>query len=107
EGDRVVIAVRPEQLRLLQSGEHADGLNVIDGTVAQRTFAGNITRIYVDIGFDKPVVVETRPHEAPREAGIAVRIGWHPANATVLGEQAAAEPRSDTGTAIRRRQQET
>jgi len=107
EGDRVVIAVRPEQLRLLQSGEHADGLNVIDGTVAQRTFAGNITRIYVDIGFDKPVVVETRPHEAPREAGIAVRIAWHPANATVLGEQAAAEPRSDTGTAIRRRQQET
>ena len=107
EGDRVVIAVRPEQLRLLQSGENADGLNVIDGTVAQRTFAGNITRIYVDIGFDKPVVVETRPHEAPRDAGITVRIGWHPANATILGEQAAAGPRADTGTAIRRRQQET
>src|SRR5690606_11057089 len=83
EGDRVVIAVRPEQLRLLQSGEHADGLNVIDGTVAQRAFAGNITRIYVDIGFDKPVVVETRPHEAPRDAGITVRIGRHPANATI------------------------
>jgi len=107
EGDRVVIAVRPEHLRLLQSGENADGLNVIDGTVAQRTFAGNITRIYVDIGFDKPVVVETRPHEAPREAGIVVRIGWHPANATVLGEQAAAGPTADTGMATRRRQQET
>jgi ABC-type Fe3+/spermidine/putrescine transport system ATPase subunit len=82
----VSIAVRPEQLQLIQSHDTTDGLNVLSGTLVGRTFAGNITRVFVDVGLDKPVVVESRPNDAPREIGVGVRIGWSPSNAAILAE---------------------
>jgi len=84
-GGRVSIAVRPEHLRLVDDGAR-HGLNVINGTLSGRTFAGNLTRLFIDVGDDNPVVVEARPQDAPSEIGASLRIGWDPADARVLTE---------------------
>ncbi len=81
---RVSVGVRPEHLRLLNTGDDGAGLNVLGGTLAGRTFAGNITRLFVDAGLDKQVVVEARSQDAPSTLGTEVRIAWTPTDTTVL-----------------------
>ena len=80
----VSIAVRPEHLQLVDEQAAASGLNVISGTLTGRTFAGNLTRLFVDVGELKPIVLESRPQDAPGEMGAVVRIGWKPEQTLVL-----------------------
>ncbi len=79
----VSIAVRPEHLQLIDEGA-ADELNVIEGTLTGRTFAGNLTRLFVDVGGENQVVIEARPQDAPQQMGVPVRVGWQPEHTRVL-----------------------
>ena len=70
----VSIAVRPEHLELV-NGESNQDLNVIDGVLSGRTFAGNLTRLFVDVGIETPIVVEARPQDAPDDIGGKLQFG--------------------------------
>ena len=83
---QVSIGVRPEHLQLVDGDASSDNLNVIHGTLSGRTFAGNLTRLFIDVGNDTQVVVEARPQDAPSEIGASVRVGWPVDHARVLTE---------------------
>ena len=83
---KIAIAVRPEHLRLVDAGVNDKGLNIINGKLSGRTFAGNLTRLFVDIGDDNQIVVEVRPMDAPTEIGVSLHIGWQPEDSRVLTE---------------------
>jgi len=83
---KVSIGVRPEHLKIVDSDAGEEHLNIIDGTLSGRTFAGNLTRLFIDVGDDKQVVIEARPQDAPRDIGIGLKIGWRPQNSRVLVE---------------------
>jgi spermidine/putrescine ABC transporter ATP-binding subunit len=85
-GSKISIAVRPEHLRLVDAGVNDKGLNIINGKLSGRTFAGNLTRLFVDIGDDNQIVVEVRPLDAPTEIGVSLHIGWQPEDSKVLTE---------------------
>ncbi|MDH3763854.1 MAG: TOBE domain-containing protein [Gammaproteobacteria bacterium] len=61
-------------------------LNVIHGTLSGRTFAGNLTRLFVDVGDEKQIVIEARSQDAPRQLGANINVGWQPADSRVLVE---------------------
>jgi len=86
ESGLVSIAVRPEHLEFVDSGAKNEGLNVISGVLSGRTFAGNLTRVYIDVGNDKTIVVESRPEDAPKEMGAKVSVGWKTLNTKILLE---------------------
>jgi putative spermidine/putrescine transport system ATP-binding protein len=83
---KISIGVRPEHLRIVDANAEVEQLNVIDGTLSGRTFAGNLTRLFIDVGDDKPVVIEARPQDAPKEIGASLRIGWNPRDSRALVE---------------------
>jgi len=78
--------VRPEHLQLVNSEASDPGLNIISGKLSGRTFAGNLTRLFIDVGEETPVVVEARPQDAPDEIGVDLNIGWRPEDSRVLIE---------------------
>jgi putative spermidine/putrescine transport system ATP-binding protein len=86
ESGAVSIAVRPEHLKFVEPDAIEDGFNVISGTLSGRTFAGNLTRSYVDVGNEKPIVVESRPEDAPKEMGAQLSVGWKASDTKVLVE---------------------
>ncbi|MCZ6578439.1 MAG: ABC transporter ATP-binding protein [Gammaproteobacteria bacterium] len=83
---KVSIAVRPEHLQLVDVGAQNSDLNVISGKLSGRTFAGNLTRLFIDVGEEKQMVVEARPQDAPSEIGVNLNIGWQPEDSRVLTE---------------------
>jgi spermidine/putrescine ABC transporter ATP-binding subunit len=83
---KVSIAVRPEHLQLVDASSSDDALNVISGKLSGRTFAGNLTRLFIDVGAESPIVVEARPQDAPSEIGVSLNIGWEAENSRVLTE---------------------
>jgi putative spermidine/putrescine transport system ATP-binding protein len=83
---KVSIAVRPEHLQLVDANSSHSALNVISGKLSGRTFAGNLTRLFIDVGAKAPVVVEARPQGAPSEIGVSLNIGWQAENSRVLTE---------------------
>ena len=85
-GGKISIAVRPEHLRLVDAGVTDKSLNIISGKLSGRIFAGNLTRLFVDIGDDTQIVVEARPVDAPTEIGVSLHIGWQPEDSRVLTE---------------------
>ena len=79
EGKR--FTVRPEKIRILGEGEHADGYHVEGGTVSHVSYAGMITRLRVelDAGGELQVVrqnLETTSQDALEDKGRKVRLGW-------------------------------
>tara|TARA_B110000093_G_C12873695_1_gene368827 strand:- start:664 stop:1113 length:450 start_codon:yes stop_codon:yes gene_type:complete len=86
ESGLVSIAVRPEHLEFVDPGTKNEGLNIISGRLSGRTFAGNLTRVYIDVGKEKAIVVESRPEDAPKEMGSQVNVGWKVSNTKVLLE---------------------
>ena len=84
EQGEVSIAVRPEHLHLLDNDATDGDLNVIRGTLSGRTFAGNLTRLFVDVGDEKQIVIEARSQDAPRQMGTSINVGWQPADSRVL-----------------------
>lgn len=85
-GDKVTIAVRPEHLQLVDSNTSNSGLNIITGTLSARMFTGNLTRLYVDVGADKEIIIEARPQDVPQEIGSKLHVAWQPSESRVLVE---------------------
>ena len=73
---KISIGVRPEHINLVDTTEPSSTGNSLTGTLVGRTFTGNLTRLFIDVGLDKPVVVETNPQNAPSTIGSNVTLGW-------------------------------
>ncbi len=88
-GDAVHFMVRPEHLRILGPGEHAD--NVLQATLEQTIMVGAVTRHYVRLASGEPIGVTaltTGPIQT-HKPGDTVRLGW-PADRTVVLADAPA-----------------
>ena len=73
--------IRPEKVRLLDEGEHADGLHVEAGTIEDASYAGMVTRYDVALadGGRLQVVrqnLEVTSAHALEARGRRVRVGW-------------------------------
>jgi putative spermidine/putrescine transport system ATP-binding protein/spermidine/putrescine transport system ATP-binding protein len=82
----VSVAIRPEMLRLLSADEPVDGMNVLAGRIASRSFAGNLVRTFVDVGGDRQIIVESRPNESSALSGASVQVAWSPSDSIILTE---------------------
>jgi putative spermidine/putrescine transport system ATP-binding protein len=83
ERDGRSFAVRPEKIRLLESGEASDGLQTEKGRIIDVAYAGMITRYLValDAGGQLQVVrqnLETSSAQALELSGREVVVGWRP-----------------------------
>ena len=79
----ISVGVRPEHINLVDTAEPASTNNSLTGTLVGRTFTGNLTRLFIDVGLDKPVVVETNPQNAPSTIGSNVTLSW-PINLSII-----------------------
>jgi len=79
----ISVGVRPEHINLVDTAEPASTSNSLTGTLVGRTFTGNLTRLFIDVGLDKPVVVETNPQNAPSTIGSNVTLSW-PINLSII-----------------------
>jgi putative spermidine/putrescine transport system ATP-binding protein len=89
ERDGKRFTVRPEKIRILGEGEHADGYHVEGGTVSHVSYAGMITRLRVelDAGGELQVVrqnLETTSQDALEQQGRKVRLGWREEHTYVI-----------------------
>ena len=80
----VSIGIRPELFRAMTDGDTLSGMNVLDGRIAGRTFAGNLLHVFVDIDDDTRLVLEARPQDYIAEDGSPIRLGWRPDDTIVL-----------------------
>ncbi len=53
-GESLSIGVRPEDIGLTNSIESSSDMNHLAGVISGRTFAGNLTRLFVDVGLQNP-----------------------------------------------------
>ena len=83
-GTRVSIGIRPELFMAVAEKAAPPGMNLVDGRITGRTFAGNLLHVHVDIGDGTRVVLEARPQESPGEEGSMIRLGWRPDDTIVL-----------------------
>lgn len=74
QGARVVLGVRPENLRLADEAGTV-GLNVLNGKIAREKFIGKVVQFDVEIGFCTTVVVEGTLAQA-RGVGANVKLVW-------------------------------
>ena len=81
---RVSVGIRPERLIAVKDETAPTGMNVLDGRIAGRAFAGNLLHVHVDIEDGTRVVLEARPKEFPGEEGSMIRLGWRPDDTIVL-----------------------
>ena len=79
----VSIGIRPELFRAVDAAV-PDGMNVLEGRIAGRTFAGNLLHVYVDLDDGTRVVLEARPQDPLGEDGSAIRLAWRPDDTIVL-----------------------
>ena len=80
----ITLAVRPENIQLVNGDAVPDGMNALNGHIAGRTFAGNLVKIFVDIGNGGEVVAECRPQDIDATSGAAISVIWKPEQALVL-----------------------
>jgi putative spermidine/putrescine transport system ATP-binding protein len=84
--------VRPEKVRLIAPGEPVEGFVVEDGTIADVSYAGMITRFHVDLdGGDRLQVarqnLEQTSHEDEGMRGQRVKVGWRREHTVAVAEQ--------------------
>ena len=75
-GKSLSIGVRPEDISLNDSVEPTSSMNRLDGVISGRTFAGNLTRLFVDVGLQKPVILEASSQSVKSNVGDKVTLGW-------------------------------
>jgi putative spermidine/putrescine transport system ATP-binding protein len=78
------VAVRPEALSIASAD--AIGRNRVPGRIVEQSFAGNATRLLVDIGAETPWLVELPPDSAIPPAGTAISLSWPIQATTILYE---------------------
>ena len=80
----VCVGVRPEKLVIAPPELKGNFDNQIPGTVMRSTFSGNLLDVLVDVGTDKPLLVEQRPDESPLQYGTAITVNWNASDTLVL-----------------------
>ncbi len=70
------IGVRPEDISLNDSVEPSSSINHLEGVISGRTFAGNLTRLFVDVGLQKPVILEAKSQSVKSNVGDKVTLSW-------------------------------
>ncbi|MEE3287116.1 MAG: ABC transporter ATP-binding protein [Pseudomonadota bacterium] len=86
QGDSLCIGVRPEDITLIDPAEKPKDFNCLEGTISGRTFAGNLTRLFIDVGLEKPVILEAKSQSISSVAGEKVSIGWPVALSKLLSD---------------------
>jgi len=84
--------VRPEKVRLIAPGDATEGLVVEEGTIADVSYAGMVTRFHVELdGGDRLQVarqnLEQTSHEDERMRGRRVEVGWRREHTVAVAEQ--------------------
>ena len=87
QGATVTLAIRPEKIRILETGGH--GANCLTGRLRTATYAGDRSHAMVDVpGLDRPVLITTpnitRHLGEADAAGGTVTIGWDKSAAAIL-----------------------
>lgn len=87
-GRTLLVAARPEKLRICAEGTQAGAVNVLHGTIEHVTYLGVLTQVRVQLTTgDIIYVVEpnaVRQIEPLRSIGHRVVVAWHPADSIVL-----------------------
>ena len=96
ERDGGRFTIRPEKVRLLQSGEDDHGLHTERGVVRDVAYAGMVTRYLVELddGGELQVVrqnLETSSAEALEQRGRTVKVGWRSDQAVAVQEETRTE----------------
>ncbi|MFF8959984.1 ABC transporter ATP-binding protein [Streptomyces sp. NPDC014894] len=88
DGDRVHLAVRPENVRLARAGEEpADCPVLLEGVLRQIVYLGNATRYHLALTGGQDFVAEVRGTDVSGLGiGEEVVVGWHPRHSRVLAE---------------------
>lgn len=73
--DNLSVALRPEHLSIVDTVA-ADGMNAVSGTIVNKSFTGNLMRIFVDIGGERALIIEDRPDNLSAEIGDRVNVVW-------------------------------
>ncbi len=81
------IGIRPEKLAIGMPGQNNEFDNRIPGKVIHYTFSGNLMDVFVDVGIDKPFLVEQRPDQTPLDSGTQIEICWNASDALVLSAE--------------------
>lgn len=79
ESSRVVVAIRPDHLRVLR-GDDSDPGNVVRGTVYLKAYLGGQIRYYLQLREDERLFVDEAVGSGTAEYDIGdeVRVGWRP-----------------------------
>jgi len=75
-GESLSIGVRPEDIGLTNSIESSSDMNHLAGVISGRTFAGNLTRLFVDVGLQKPIILEAKSQSVKSNVGDKVTLTW-------------------------------
>jgi putative spermidine/putrescine transport system ATP-binding protein len=81
--DGLVLAIRPEQLRVWRAGADPQDSNLVEGTLLSRVFVGNLINLHVQLQ-GAVVVVETHADPALAAPGEPVRLCWNPWDAALF-----------------------
>lgn len=88
DGDRVLLAVRPERMRLRRRGDLPPDAQRVEGEVIQRVYAGTSVSYEVRWGGGLLQVRESTAREAERfEIGDRVSVTWEPGAVRPVAEQ--------------------
>ncbi len=81
------VGIRPEKLFIGSPDQTNDFDNQIPGKVLRSTFSGNLLDIFIDVGADKPFLVEQRPDRVPPVSGTPIAVYWNASDALVLSAE--------------------
>jgi putative spermidine/putrescine transport system ATP-binding protein len=96
ERDGQRFTVRPEKVKLIETGETSDGLHTERGVIRDVAYAGMVTRYLVELeaGGELQVVrqnLETSSAEALEQRGREVIVGWRPEQMVAVHEETRRE----------------
>lgn len=85
--EKLCVGIRPEKLVIGTPDQKDQFDNQIPGKILRSTFSGNLLDIFVDVGADKPFLVEQRPDQIPPVSGTPIAVYWNAPDALVLSAQ--------------------
>jgi spermidine/putrescine ABC transporter ATP-binding subunit len=83
------LGVRPENVRFRNEGEDEALQNSFTGQIRELAFSGNLTTYFVDVGLNKPILVEQGPGfgRSSKQVGQTVTVYWDAESALLLGSR--------------------
>jgi spermidine/putrescine ABC transporter ATP-binding subunit len=99
---RLLLAIRPEQMRLLEPGQPTENLSVLDATVSDAVFVGNVVNLQVALPDGMLLTVERRNGEPVPAPGQRVRVGWLPDEARLFVDDrpVGTDPRQSSSAPV-------